>query len=605
LLFSEKRIPQLIVISPIFTIIILITILLYSFIDTQYTYYEQESKQLEYDYIQKQKVMLINGMNNVFKYIQYQKSLIYSNIKKDMRIEMKAFSKQIDNKYTNEEYMHAINRYANDNTKYIIYDYHNRLLLKNKNTFFEYSRIKNHQNINEYFSLKDKNTAYFVKNIPEKKIIIVIKKDIATKLEDLKKAIAKWVGLIKVGGNNYFWIYTNTNKLLTHPHGTNKISKDSTNNQTINDATYMYKLVKSAVKSQNSSFLDFFYPREEKKIDTKKFSYVRLYPEWGWTVSIGISVEEIENIITKKKNVLQEKVKKRVIDILFITFLSILFIAFFSIVMSRKINQTLDAYKEKVKQKEQDLHSLNQNLHYKIKKALEKEKEKDRAMLHQSRLARMGEMLSMISHQWRQPLNKLNNIMMELETKILFKKTTEQFLTSCVDDATKTIQFMSSSMEDFKNFYTPTKDKKSFYISTACEAAISLVKDSLNSACVKLDFIIKEDIKIHGYKREYSQVVLNIILNAKDALISSNIKDKKIILTLERKDNLSLLTIQDNAGGIKEDIIDLVFEPYFSTKKIQGTGLGLYMSKMIIEKSMQGKLSLRNDSFGAVFEILL
>lgn len=605
MLFSEKRIPQLIILSPILTIITLIVILLYSFIDTQNSYYEQESKQLEHDYIQEQKTTLINEMNNVFKYIEYQKSLILNNIKKDMKIEMKAFSKHINKKNTYEEYMDTINQNTNDNTNYIIYDYHHQLLVKDKEPFLEYSRIKNYKNINEQFILRDKTTAYLIKNIPQKGLIVVIKKDISAKLEDLKEAIAKWTGLIEVGNNNYFWIYTNTNKLITHPQEKNKIFKDNTNQQKISNENNMQKLVKLAVKSQNSNFLDFFNPREEKKMVTKKFSYVRLYPEWGWTVSIGINVEEIENIIAEKKKSLQEKVKKQVINILFMALVSILFISFISIIISKNINKMLQTYRERVRQKEQDLNTLNKSLNFKIEEALKKEKEKDRAMLHQSRLARMGEMLSMISHQWRQPLNKLNSIMMELETKILFKKTTDEFLVSCVDDATETIQFMSSSMEDFKNFYTPSKDKKSFYISTACKAAISLMQASLDSTGVKLDFIIKDDIKIHGYKREYSQVVLNIILNAKDALVSNNVKEKKITLSIEMKDKFSLLRITDNAGGINEEIIDLIFDPYFSTKKMQGTGLGLYMSKMIIEKSMQGKLSVKNDSFGAVFEILL
>jgi len=604
LLFSEKRMPQLIIISPIITIITLIFILLYSFINTQYQYYEQESKQLEYDYIKKQRILLIKEMDNVFKYIEYQKSLIFNNIKKDMQVEMKAFNQQVNKISTIDEYINVINQNKNENTEYIIYDYKNEKLIKNNTPFEEYKRIKNHKNIHEFFMIRNHNTAYYIKNKPKKELIIIIKKDITTKLNDLKKAISKWVGLKEVGSNNYFWIYSDTNELITQPPRKNKISKDNTNKININNH-YMHKLVKLAVKSQNGNFFDFFYPREKTRMNKKRFSYVRLYPEWGWTVSIGISVKEIEDIIVKKRKLLEEKVNKHVINILFIALFSIIFISSISILISKRINKTLHIYKEKVKKKEQDMSELNKSLHIKIEKALKEEKEKDRAMLHQSRLARMGEMLSMISHQWRQPLNKLNSIMMELETKILFKKTTDEFLVSCVDDATTTIQFMSSSMEDFKNFYAPSRDKESFYLSTACNAAINLMQDSLSNTSVKLDFIIKKDTKVYGYKREYSQVILNIILNAKDALLSNKINKKKITLIIERKDKLSLLTIKDNAGGVNEDIIDLIFDPYFSTKKMQGTGLGLYMSKMIIEKNMQGKLSVRNDSFGAVFKILL
>ncbi len=120
-----------------------------------------------------------------------------------------------------------------------------------------------------------------------------------------------------------------------------------------------------------------------------------------------------------------------------------------------------------------------------------------------------------------------------------------------------------------------------------------------------LNFEVKNDKQIKAYKREYSQVILNLLVNAKDALLINNIKNGKITVTVSTKDNLSIVEIRDNAGGIKEDYLDLVFEPYFSTKKSQGTGLGLYMSKMIIEKNMQGKITVENSDEGAVFKILL
>ncbi len=605
MLFSEKNIPKLIIITPIFTIVILASLLSYSFIETQNNYYHQESIQLETNYMKKQKMMLINEMNNIFKYIDYQKKLIINNIKKDMTIHMKSFNNIIKKSDSSKKYMTYIKQNSSDNTDFIIYDYKNNLLYKEKDVFFEASIVKKYKNISNNFILKDETTLYFLRKLPKKNIIVVLKKDIFYKLDDLKDAIARWIELVRFGNNNYFWIYTNTNKLIAHPYRKKDIGKDDTNMKNKNNVYYVQKMVRQAIKKHNGSFFEFFYPKEDSNTSIKKLSYVRLYSQWHWVIGCGIYIDEIKKEIAKRDELLHEKTKKYIEKILIVAILSILFILMVSIAISREINKTLLGYKDKVRKKEQDLEDLNNSLYFKIQKALKEAKEKDRAMLHQSRLARMGEMLSMISHQWRQPLNQLNSIMMELETRVLFGKTTEKFLISCVEDATKIIQFMSSSMEDFKNFYKPKKEKEFFYISVACKDAISLVKESLESTQVALEFIIENDIKIKGYKREFSQVILNILLNARDALVLNNIEKKSITLVVTSRNKSSLVVIKDNAGGIKDDIIDFVFEPYFSTKGIQGTGMGLYMSKMIIEKNMQGKLSVRNSAKGAVFEILL
>lgn len=605
-MFNEKNIPKLIILVPIFTIIILVTLILYSFIKTRHDYFIQESAQLEKNYVKKQKVILQEEINDIFQYIKYHKNLMINNEKENIKIQMKSFIKTIlSNDITPDEYKIYIKEISNDDTDFIIYDIQNHQVIKNKNVFFNLDTINNHKNIDGNFILQDETNLFFFKIIPSKNLVIILKKDIFYKLDNLKDSIARWVELIRFEKNNYLWIYSNTNKLIADPYRKNDIGQDDTYKRDIKNTFFVQKLVRLAIKNPNGSFFEFYSSAMNKEIDSKKVGFVKLYKEWNWIIGSGIYINEIQKNIATKKLLLEKTIDKYIKTTILIASIFIVIISFLSILTSYKISNTFQRYKHKVNRKELKLKYLNRNLHSKIEVALKEEKEKDRAMLHQSRLARMGEMLSMISHQWRQPLNKLNSIMMELETKILFKKATDEFLVSCVDDATETIQFMSSSMEDFKNFYTPSKDKESFYISTACKEAISLMQASLDSTGVKLDFIIKDDIKIRGYKREYSQVVLNIILNAKDALVSNNVKEKKITLSIEMKDKFSLLRITDNAGGIKEEIIDLIFDPYFSTKKMQGTGLGLYMSKMIIEKSMQGKLSVKNDSFGAVFEILL
>ncbi|MBU0924028.1 HAMP domain-containing histidine kinase, partial [bacterium] len=256
------------------------------------------------------------------------------------------------------------------------------------------------------------------------------------------------------------------------------------------------------------------------------------------------------------------------------------------------------------KKKEILLEDINKNLELKVQIAIDEAQKKDRAMLHQSRLARMGTMLSMIAHQWRQPLSEVSGILMELETASKFKKADDTMIQESVKESNKVIQFMSYTIDDFRNFFKPDKQKVYFYIEDSCYEAISLIGASIKNYNITLNKKIKCNCEIYGYKREFAQVLLNLMSNAKDALIQKEIKNPTIDLEVDYIDGYSIVTIKDNAGGVNTEHMDLIFEPYFTTKgSLQGTGLGLYMSKMIIEKNMGGELSVENKDDGAVFKV--
>jgi len=281
-------------------------------------------------------------------------------------------------------------------------------------------------------------------------------------------------------------------------------------------------------------------------------------------------------------------------------------IALLSVLMSRKIAQTFQDYQKNVKRKEEKLKMLNANLHRKIKIGIEEAQKKDRAMLHQSRLARLGTMISMIAHQWRQPLSEVSGILMELETAIKFKKLDEKLVIEGIKESDQLLNYMSNTIDDFKNFFKPSKEKEDFILQDACTNALSIVQASLNDYGIAIDISFDKKTVINGYPREFSQVILNLLLNSRDVFEDKNVNDPRINLSTKQTDNYVYITIKDNAGGITEENINIIFEPYFTTKSSsKGTGLGLYMSKMIIEKNMNGQLNVRNEDNGAVFEIIL
>ena len=606
-MFTEKNLPKLIILTPIITIIILFMVILYYFIKSQNDYFVKESHLLEQEYINKQKVVLQNEVSGIFDYINYHKKLMIKNIKKDMKLQMQAFIYLLEEQTNDEKYMQYINQNVNARTDFLIYD--KKKLLKNTSVFFNMNNLinfqKNMQTKKQSFIFVDETDLYLFKYLKNKDIIIILKKDIFYNMDDLKYSIARWVEFIRFGRNNYFWIHSNTNKLIAHPYRQEDINKDDTHLKDGKGTFYIQQNIKLAMKNHQGNFSEYYWNKPKEKEKIKKLSFVKLYKEWNWVIGTGIYMDEIQKVIITKKKRLEEKIDKYIEVTIGITILLLLFMSFLSVMVSQKINKTFKGYQDKVHKKELKLKDLNQNLHSKIALALKEAQEKDRAMLHQSRLARMGKMLNMISHRWRQPLSQLAGIMMELETTVAFKKANNQFVLTCASDATKIIQFMSLTIDDFKNFFKPEKNKEYFYVSSACNEAISLIKVSLINENIRLHLDIKNDKKIKGYKREYAQVILNFLVNAKDALLSKKIKDAHITLSIDTKDNRSIVSVKDNAQGIIEENMDLIFEPYISTKKAQGTGLGLYMAKMIIETNMQGKLSVHNDENGAVFKIVI
>ncbi|SNB44917.1 PAS domain-containing sensor histidine kinase [Geobacter sp. DSM 9736] len=230
-------------------------------------------------------------------------------------------------------------------------------------------------------------------------------------------------------------------------------------------------------------------------------------------------------------------------------------------------------------------------------------REKEHMLIHQSRMAAMGEMISNIAHQWRQPLNSLGLLVQGLP--LLHRKDVlnEESLGKAVKMAMELITHMSGTIDDFRNFFKPEREKVHFRLGDVVTDGIKLIEAAFKSRQIDITVHCEEDPEIYGYPSEYAQVVLNILSNAKDAFEERRTSDPQVFVTISTRYSRSLLTIRDNAGGIEEGIIGKVFEPYFTTKGSQGTGIGLFMAKNIIEKNMGGRIGVRNTEQGAEFFI--
>jgi len=216
----------------------------------------------------------------------------------------------------------------------------------------------------------------------------------------------------------------------------------------------------------------------------------------------------------------------------------------------------------------------------------------------------MGQMIGNIAHQWRQPLNAVGALIQLLPEAMSHGTLTSRYLDFQTKKAMDLIQFMSRTIDDFRNFFRPRKEKQSFRLQEVITSAISFLEGSLKNRGVILNLQVRDDPSLYGFPNEYAQVILNILQNALDVLIEREIEHPEVTVSAFADNGKAVVVIGDNGGGIAEEDLDRVFDPYFSTREEgKGTGIGLYMSKTIIEQSMAGKLSAHNAPDGAEFRI--
>ncbi len=258
-----------------------------------------------------------------------------------------------------------------------------------------------------------------------------------------------------------------------------------------------------------------------------------------------------------------------------------------------------------------ELENYKKYLESRVNEEIKKQKQKDELLIQQSKMALMGEMIGAIAHQWRQPLNALGLIIQEIEFMYEDGEVIKgEDLTNMVNKGMNQIEFMSKTIDDFRNFFKPNKEKGLFYADIPTKNALSIINAQLKNNSININLKVKDNFQIDGYLGEFQQVILNLISNSKDAIIGKRKKleiaefEGEISIEIYKINNKGVIKIVDNGGGIDEKVIIRIFEPYFTTKaQGEGTGIGLYMSKMIIEKNMKGEIIVENKNDGVSFEI--
>ncbi len=267
------------------------------------------------------------------------------------------------------------------------------------------------------------------------------------------------------------------------------------------------------------------------------------------------------------------------------------------------VNQELES---KVAERTRDLDILNQTLDQRVRDEIAKRQQQEQLLIHQSRMAAMGEMIGAIAHQWRQPLNALSLVLQNIQMQYSLDQLSDESMHRLQGKAEQLILRMSQTIDEFRNFFKPSKHAEVFNLNQSIQAATDILDGMLKNHNIQLTVDCEEDMQLDGVPGEFSQVVLNLLSNARDAVLAARQPHPAIRIHAVKAGDIARIDVEDNGIGIDPAILTRIYEPYFTTKEEgKGTGIGLYMSKMIIENNMNGHLEASTLPEGARFTITL
>jgi signal transduction histidine kinase len=250
------------------------------------------------------------------------------------------------------------------------------------------------------------------------------------------------------------------------------------------------------------------------------------------------------------------------------------------------------------------LEDINKNLRTEVEYQISQRHKKEQLLIQQSKLASLGEMIGNIAHQWRQPLNALGLVVQNIYFSYKMDELDDALMDKSVKKVNLLTQNMSDTIDDFRNFFKPDKEIEEFNLNTLVKDTLALVEATFEHHNIEIKGFKDGEVLVCGFRNEFSQTLLNVLNNSKDAFFDNKIENSIVNIEIGVENNYGFVKIEDNAGGISPDILDKVFDPYFTTKEEgKGTGIGLYMAKIIIEQNMNGKIEVENINNGATFII--
>ena len=639
-----------IVLLPVLGVLITSFILTNIYINSINKSYENEISELEKGYVKSLKQKIKNRIDNLSTIIDKNYNYQLNESKQIVKHFVNIGHSLINTIYENNKHktkeeiykiidkrMNGIRFFDNKSGYYFIYDAKDAISIslpvapsfvgksvrkltdKNKKNLFEsYAQAmsKDGEGFDSWYWVKPNS------DIPKKKIGYVklfkplnIVVGTAIYEEDIKqnisKSLVKIIEQLKFRDDGYIFVMDEKGTSVTHKNKKivgvpiEELSPTIQNN---------VKSILSKLQKKDEIFMEYVQDKKlfENFTPSKKISYIKQNKELDWVLGTGLYTNDLNSQIKEKKLAIEKRLNENINLIIIVSIILSLIIVVIITLISKKIKNKFTYYSEELSIKNNELKKLNLELEEKVNAQVGKLREKDLVLNQQSKLAAMGEMLGNIAHQWRQPLSSISTLSSGIKLRKEMGMISDEQILNDLNNITKTTKILSQTIDDFRTFYSNKKEKTNFEIKDTINESLDLVIASLRNKNITVEKDIQE-VKCFSYKNELVQVFLNIINNAKDALLK--IEENKYIFIKSKKVNNDItIEFYDNAGGIDDTIVNRIFEPYFTTKhQTNGTGIGLYMSKNIIENSLNGKLTVQNHSFtykdsnylGAKFTIII
>jgi two-component system, NtrC family, sensor kinase len=637
---NEKYILNIIKYSPIFLVLIVSIITTQLFIYERNHSFTNDLKQIEENFYKENEDKVKEEVQKVYAFIKEEKENSEENLKNEIRSRVYEAHQMATNiyekesaiddngiKYSKEHIFETIKSalggiiYNNGRGYFFIDDENGTKLLQPLNEKIEGINLSNYKDANGYqfvkkiiTTIENKNETfdsyYWYKTkdstAPDQKIsfykyfepfnVVIGTGEYVKDFEnELKYKLLEKIRNIRFGEDGYIFMYDLEGNTLSHYKkefiGENRINEKN------QEGRYLIKEIIDFAKEKDNRFMSYTSTINPSKLvnNKSKISYIKMFHDWNWIIGSGFYIKNLNDNIEKRKALLKESNKKAINYIIYLSLLITTFFVLISFYISKIVKDKFKSYKLEIEKE--------------IKNTLEKEK----LLIQQSKMATMGEMIGNIAHQWKQPLSviSLSNGIIKLNRE--FKSFSEEEIKDAIKGIDNSVKNLSSTIDDFRNFFNPNKKEESFDIKDAFDKTFKLIDSQFKYNDIE---VIKniQSVIIDTYENELLQTLINILKNAKDELIKKDVNEKKFIFIDAIKEDTNLIIkIKDNAGGIPANILNRIFEPYFTTKENNGgTGIGLYMSKNIIGH-MGGTLSVSNVEYayeginykGAQFQIVL
>ena len=615
-MFGEKAIPRLIIVTPLVTILILTALITYLYMDKLNSYFTVESQRFVDEFIIVEKSRSEDWVDKIIRLLTYNNALLEERVKKELKERVAT---------AHERATYIYDRYRKTSKKGVIKkdikEALERMVWQGKRNYLSITDYEGNNILSSDPELQKKNVAAYTD--ADGRAIVLEQIQAARKHGEAflhsRSAISKKEQIIYVKDfGHYDWFFGSAiqteearellkiqmyNILLNVPTDSSGFIAvfDKSGPLYISDGAkeYLDETVQERLHNTLSPGLK--WHTFEK---THAMLHAKYFAPFGWYVLHGFDTKHIDEGIRRQQSLLAGEIQSQMRIILASSVILGLLAAALSLLFSRRINRIFDHYKEEVKSREASLKDFNAFLEERVRREVEARREKERMLIQQSKMAAMGDMLSMIAHQWRQPLNQMSYVLMNIEGAYEHDKLSPEYLKEKVKEGTELLEFMSYTIDDFRNFFRPDREREEVAIAEAVDQSAGLIAKSLEDHGIALESVHHSYSHIKLYRNELTQVLLNLIKNAKDAVLERRVSDPVITITTAEDETHAIITICDNGGGIDASAAAQIFEPYFTTKApSSGTGLGLYMSRTIVEKHLHGTLTFHNEKEGACFTV--